>query len=320
MNKAFVVASDEFLAHQTGKTHPEQPQRYTAIMDALKKNGLIDAQHILTPREATNEELALCHDPYYIRLVQNEVEQTKNRWLGKVAMLSTGDVTISPESYHVALLAAGGVLTAVDAVMSGKAKTIFCVVRPPGHHARRAQGMGFCLFNNVAVGVRYLQKKYGIKKVAIIDWDVHHGNGTQDIFYDDPNVFYFSTHQYPFYPGTGLVDEKGFNQGQGTTLNCPISSGENSREEIFDAFKNQLVPALDAFKPEFIFISAGFDSHYADPIGSFNLKEDDFAELTRIVVQLADKYAKGRIVSVLEGGYHLEAIARSAVNHVKALI
>jgi acetoin utilization deacetylase AcuC-like enzyme len=210
------------------------------------------------------------------------------------------------------------VLTAVDGVIAGRHASAFCAVRPPGHHAEADRAMGFCLFNNVAVAARYAQKKHGLSRVLIVDWDVHHGNGTQNIFYDDPTVFYFSTHQYPFYPATGSTAEEGAGLGEGTTLNCPLPAGAGDRE-ILDRFENKLLPAADAFKPEFIFISAGFDAHEEDPLAGLRVTEKGYARLTGFVKDLAARHAGGRIVSALEGGYNLAALGRSVEAHLRVL-
>ena len=250
------------------------------------------------PRSATEEELALCHTPDYINLVKKEVAEGR-------LQLSTGDVIISLKSFEVALMATGAVLTAVDAVIEGKAKNPFCLVRPPGHHATTKLGMGFCIFNNVAIGARYAQSK-GHKKILIIDWDVHHGNGTQEIFYNDPSVTYFSTHQWPLYPGTGTVNEV----GAGNIINCPIAPGPQSREAILDAFHTKLPKGPF----DFVFISAGFDAITSDPLGNCNLTNDDISTLTHLACSRSPN-----LVSVLEGGYNLSGIASAASKHVESL-
>jgi acetoin utilization deacetylase AcuC-like enzyme len=218
----------------------------------------------------------------------------------------------------VALEAAGGVLNAVDMVAGGKVKNAFCAVRPPGHHATAVRGMGFCVFNNVAVAARYAQKKHGLARVLIADWDVHHGNGTQDIFYNDGSVFFFSTHQSPWYPGTGAAGETGEGSGKGATMNCPFPAG-SGRAEVLGVFRERLMPAMDSFRPELVVISAGFDSRAGDPLGQFRLTDEDFADLTRMLMDVADKHAGGRVVSVLEGGYSLTGLAAGVAAHVKTL-
>jgi acetoin utilization deacetylase AcuC-like enzyme len=233
--------------------------------------------------------------------------------------LSTGDTNVSSRSLEVALHAAGGVLNLVDAVSQGKARRGVAVIRPPGHHATPGRGMGFCIFNNVAIAARYAQRKYGLERVLIADWDVHHGNGTQDIFYSDGSVFFFSTHQHPWYPGTGLPHETGTGAGKGTTLNCPFPAG-SGREQILGAFRERLLPAAHAFQPDLVLISAGFDSRQGDPLGKFTLSDDDFADLTRVMLEIAGRHAGGRLISVLEGGYNLAGLAAAMTAHVKTLV
>jgi acetoin utilization deacetylase AcuC-like enzyme len=210
------------------------------------------------------------------------------------------------------------VLNAVDAVVERRARNAFCVVRPPGHHATTDRGMGFCIFNNVAVAARYAQGHYGMSRVLIADWDVHHGNGTQDIFYADGSVFFFSTHQHPWYPGTGRPQETGEGEGVGSTLNCPFPAG-SGRAEILGAFQEHLPRVARAFRPDLVVISAGFDSRLGDPLGRFTLSDQDFADLTALMLEIADQYAGGRLVSVLEGGYDLNGLASAALAHVSAL-
>ncbi|NGX43307.1 MAG: Histone deacetylase-like amidohydrolase [Chlamydiae bacterium] len=314
---AGIVADPIYKEHLTGYGHPECPERFDAIAEALQPLGLKE----FAPRKATVEEVLLCHTKDYVDKVIEDVEACSNSGIINGSyQLSTGDTNICPNSFRIAMYAAGGILTAVDAVMKGEVKTVFCLVRPPGHHACSDAGMGFCLFDNIAIGARYAQTQYNIEKVLIVDWDVHHGNGTQEIFYGDPSVFYFSTHQHPLYPGTGSEAETGKDKGVGTTLNCPIFPGSNSRVEVTDAFEKKLVPAMETFQPDLVMISAGFDGHVNDPLGGLNLTDEDFASLTKIVKEIAEKYAEGRIVSVLEGGYNLEAIASAARAHVLALM
>jgi acetoin utilization deacetylase AcuC-like enzyme len=242
----------------------------------------------------------------------------KRRCLAGETVLDTGDTHACRESYDAALLAAGAVLQAVDGVMKGELSAAFCAVRPPGHHAESEAAMGFCLFNNIAIGARYAQKKYGVERVAILDWDVHHGNGTQEIFYADDSVFYISLHQYPYYPGTGAANETGTGNGEGLTLNCPMAAGSGWKE-YEEAFRSKILPALHKFQPHLVMISAGFDAHKDDPLAHIQLTEDSFAEMTNMMMEIASKYCNGKIISVLEGGYDLQALARSVEKHVHAL-
>jgi acetoin utilization deacetylase AcuC-like enzyme len=302
------LLADPFVKeHNPGPGHPEQVARFDAAM-----RGLGDAKlTAVAPRAATIDELALCHTREYIGVAKRDVEMG-------LSDLSTGDTQVSPRSYDVALRASGLCLDAIDLVMQGKAETAFCIVRPPGHHATPNRGMGFCLFNNIAVAARYAQKKYGVGQVVIADWDVHHGNGTQDIFYADPSVFFFSTHQSPWYPGTGAADETGEGKGKGTKVNCPFPSGAG-RDQILTVFHDKLAAAMSGYKPDLILISAGFDSRLGDPLGQFRLTDTDFADLTNIMLEIADKHAKGRVVSVLEGGYNLDGLTKGVNAHVRAL-
>lgn len=307
----------DYICHLTGYGHPETPGRYAIVVKALETAGLLHANNTLIPQAATYEHLLLCHTADYIKLVQKDTEMARQlQQLKGEYTLSSGDVQICPDSYRIALLACGAGIAAVDAIMKGNASIAFCCVRPPGHHATAERGMGFCLFNNVAIAARYAQRKYGLERVLIADWDVHHGNGTQDIFYEDPSVFYFSTHQQGIYPGTGSIEEV----GKGNILNCPIAAGENSRLEVLEAFQVRLAEAAARFKPQLVIISAGFDAHCEDSLGRFNLTEEDFAHLTGIVKEIANTYSSGRIVSMLEGGYNLHALAASVVAHVRVLI
>ena len=307
-----LVVSTAFAEHLTGSGHPERPDRTAAIVERLEADGLLARARIIEPRLATDDDILRCHTAAYLKIVKEDVAEAVQR-------LSTGDTPLSPKSLDTARLAAGGVLAAVDAVMDGSVANAFAVVRPPGHHATPNRGMGFCLFNNVAIAARYVQAKHGVKRVLIADWDVHHGNGTQDIFYADGSVFFFDTHQHPLYPGTGQATETGDGAGEGRTLNCPFAAGAG-RAEIVGAFRDRLVPAADAFKPEFVLVSAGFDSRGDDPLGGFRLTDADFAELTGIVKKIAALHAGGRLVSTLEGGYNLPGLAAAAASHVQALM
>jgi acetoin utilization deacetylase AcuC-like enzyme len=302
------LAADPYCkTHLTGPQHPEQPARFDAAVGALRGLDLV----AIPPRLANHDELALCHSRQYIQLAEVEILTGERE-------LSTGDTIISPDSLEAALRATGGALNAVDAIVEKRILNAISIGRPPGHHASAARGMGFCIFNTVAIAARYAQKKYGIGRVLIVDWDVHHGNGTQDIFYRDGTVFFFSTHQSPWYPGTGARNERGDEAGEGMTLNCPFPAGAG-RKEILGAFQEQLIDEADQVKPELVLISAGFDSRHADPLGQFVLTDDDFADLTRVMREIADKHAGGRLLSVLEGGYNLTGLAAGVRAHVEAL-
>ena len=307
-----LAADSGVKQHDGGPGHPEQPSRFDAVLNQFKSSGLIQQLQPLTSRRASDDELALVHSRDYIALVEAETKERRSQ-------LSTGDTPINPYSGEAARLAAGAVLNAVDAVLSAKAPNAFCLVRPPGHHANQTQGMGFCLFNNVAIAARHAQRVYGVERVLIADWDVHHGNGTQDIFYSDGSVLFFSTHQSPWYPGTGAASETGEGEGAGTTINCPFPAGTGSNK-IFRAFREVLLPAADAFRPDLILISAGFDSRVGDPLGQFLLTDDDFRQLTELMKDLAAKHCSGRLISVLEGGYSLDGLALATESHVRALI
>jgi acetoin utilization deacetylase AcuC-like enzyme len=306
-----LLADPIYREHLAGREHPERPERFDAVVEGLVRAGLVDRLVRVDRRAATEEELRLCHTAEYLRTAKRDVEQGR-------PFLSTGDTDITPNSWNVASQAVGGVLNAVDAVIAGKAQNAFCVVRPPGHHANASRGMGFCLFNNVAIAARYAQRRHNLERVMIVDWDVHHGNGTQDIFYADASVFFFSTHQWPLYPGTGRADETGEGAGHGTTMNFPFPAG-SGRREILGAVENALAPAAERFRPDLLLISAGFDSRIGDLLGQFTLTDRDFADLTRAVMGIADRHAGGRVVSMLEGGYSLDGLASAAVAHVEAL-
>ena len=309
--KTGLMADDKFRDHLAGRRHPECPERYDAVMEALAQARLMEKLTRIPARDITAEELGLCHTAEYLALAHRDVREGRPH-------LSTGDTDITPNSWDVAALAAGGVLNAVDAVCSGEVGNAFCAVRPPGHHANINRGMGFCLFNNVALAARYAQQRHGVGRVMIVDWDVHHGNGTQDIFYADPSVFFFSTHQWPLYPGTGRANETGEGAGAGTSMNFPFPAG-SGRAEILGAVENALIPAAAKFQPELLLISAGFDSRVGDLLGRFTLTDRDFTDLTRAVMAVADQYANGRLVSMLEGGYSLEGLGSAAAAHVNAL-
>ena len=306
MSRFALLSDPRFERHETGPGHPESPARNAAVRQALAP---FMAQAIrVKQRIASEDEIALCHSRDYIARARKDIA-------AGLSELSTGDTQVSKASWEVATEAVGGVLGAVDLVCGKQADTAFCAVRPPGHHATPTRGMGFCVFNNIAIGARYAQKKHGLARVLIVDWDVHHGNGTQDVFYHDSSVMFLSTHQHPWYPGSGLASET----GQGNIFNFPFPAGSGRAEILGQAFEQHLVKAAEAFKPELIMISAGFDSREGDPLGRFRLTDRDFRDLTTLLRTLAAKHAGGRIVSVLEGGYSLTGLASGVTAHVAAL-
>jgi len=306
-----LVLDPLFERHDPGEGHFERPARYAALRHALADSGLLDSLYPIKPRAARDGDLRLVHTRSYLQAVRHDVARG-------APLLSTGDTALGAHTFDVALMSAGACVAAVDAIFAGRVRNAFAAVRPPGHHATAARGMGFCVFNNVAIAARYAQKVYHAERILISDWDVHHGNGTQDIFYRDPSVFFFSTHQSPWYPGTGAHDETGADAGLGTTLNCPFHAGAG-RSEIVGAFRRKLLPAATAFRPDFVILSAGFDSRHDDPLGRFVLKDADFAELTSLMLEIAARSAGGRLLSVLEGGYNLTGLASAAVAHLDAL-
>lgn len=304
-----IHSSECYERHDTGAGHPESAARYRVLRAAMEE---LDASFLRLPgRRATVAEILLAHEHYYRDIVYRDAETFCDT-------LRTGDTAICEESYEVALEATGAVLNAVDAVMRGEVSRAFCAVRPPGHHATSGRGMGFCIFNHVAVAARYLQSHHGLRKIAIIDWDVHHGNGTEAIFLEDPDVLYVSLHEQGIYPYTGPATEHGKGPGEGFTLNLPLpfASGGTTALAAFDEFAME---RIDSFAPEFILISAGFDALESDPIGGLRWQDDTFVALTERCVALAKKHCGGRLVSSLEGGYDPPALASAALAHIRAL-
>jgi acetoin utilization deacetylase AcuC-like enzyme len=306
-----LVCDPAFLAHDTGPTHPESPRRLEAIARRLNEPDLQKRIVSLSAPLVDRKWLETVHTSRYVdRLAQASPDH------GYVYL--DADTPMSPGSYRAALQAVGGTLAAIDAVMDGRVANAFCAVRPPGHHAESSRAMGFCLFNNVAVGARYAQRRYGIRRVLILDWDVHHGNGTQAAFYEDPTVLYVSLHQYPWYPGTGGAEEVGTGPGEGYTLNLPMAAGRGD-DEYGTAFELRIQPAVREFSPDFVLISAGFDAHRDDPLAMMNVTEAGYRAMTESVKDWASTSAQGRVVSCLEGGYNLTALADSVEAHVRCL-
>jgi acetoin utilization deacetylase AcuC-like enzyme len=298
--------------HQPGPGHPESPRRLEAIRRGLESAGLWPRCVLLPARPATETELLRCHTPTYLASVAADIA-------AGLPDLRTGDTAISAHSDEAARLAAGGALVAVEAVMAGRVRNAFAAVRPPGHHATGERGMGFCVYNTVALAARHAQAIGGGERVLIVDWDVHHGNGTQAIFWRDPSVLVFSVHQSPLYPGGGGATEQGDGPGKGFTINCPLPPGSDG-PAVLGALRSQLVPAADAFRPSLVLISAGFDGMRGDPLADFALTAADVTELTAMVMAIAERHARGRLVSVLEGGYRLDNLAAGVAAHVGALL
>ncbi|MDB9757844.1 histone deacetylase family protein [Candidatus Pelagibacter ubique] len=305
--KTGLITSDTYQNHNTGDGHPEKIDRVTVVIDNFKK---LDNKNLIwkKPSKFNRSLLEITHNSDYINFVEKSFPEKGLSFLD-------GDTIVSPGSKDATLDAVGSIITAIDGVQNKDFNNAFCAVRPPGHHAEKNKAMGFCIYNNVAVGANYLINKYKLKKVAIIDFDVHHGNGTQDIFYDNEKVLYISTHQYPYYPGSGTNDEKGKHNN---ILNIPLPAGTTS-EEYLNAYEFVL-NKIKEFKPEFILLSAGFDAHKDDPLAQLQLESKDFYSITKRTLELSKQYCDGKVVSILEGGYDLQALQESTELHVKALL
>jgi acetoin utilization deacetylase AcuC-like enzyme len=305
--KTGLITSDTYQNHNTGDGHPEKIDRVTVIIDNFKK---LDNKDLVwkKPSKFDRSLLEITHNSDYINFVEKSFPEKGLSFLD-------GDTIVSPGSKDATSDAVGSIITAIDGVQNKDFKNAFCAVRPPGHHAEKNKAMGFCIYNNVAVGANYLINKYKLKKIAIIDFDVHHGNGTQDIFYDNEKVLYISTHQYPYYPGSGTNDEKGKHNN---ILNIPLPAGTTS-EEYLNAYEFVL-NKIKEFKPEFILLSAGFDAHKDDPLAQLQLESKDFYSITKRTLELSKQYCDGKVVSILEGGYDLQALQESTEMHVKALL
>ncbi|HEY6072923.1 MAG TPA: histone deacetylase [Anaerolineales bacterium] len=314
MNRVAFVYHPDYLLHAAPFDHPESPSRLVAIVEHLSANSLAERLVPVAPDRASESDVLRVHDPGYLKRLEAAC-------LRGDATLDAEDTFLCRESFSIALLSAGGAIAGAKAVATGSVRRAFCAVRPPGHHAERQTGMGFCLLNNVAIAARYLQAKHGISRVFIVDWDVHHGNGTQAIFLEDPSVFFFSIHEHPsfLYPGTGRRWETGKGAGEGTTINAPMSPGAGD-EDYRMAFEQLLRPAVKEFRPEIFLISAGFDAHRDDPLADIQVTAEGYGFMTRFICEMADRYCGGRIVSVLEGGYEIASLVSSVETHVKELL
>jgi acetoin utilization deacetylase AcuC-like enzyme len=309
MAKTGVVVDRAYLKHEPGEFHPEGPERIRVLLDLAEQ---LDEKkfHLLAPRAANRSEIELCHSADYVALV--EATSKTNQYA------LDGDTITCRDSFGVGLLAVGGFLRLLDAIAAVENANGFALVRPPGHHALRNRAMGFCLFNTIAIGARHLKRVHGAKRVLIMDWDVHHGNGTQEAFYHDPSVLFISTHQFPYYPGTGAMEEIGANGGKGYTINIPLPAGCADAEYIH-VFEEIVVPATNKFEPEWILVSAGFDPHRRDPLGGMKVTEEGFGAMAQILLQLAERHAGGKIAFLLEGGYDLAALNNSVAAVLSAM-
>ena len=301
-SKTGIVKDERYMRHETSTFHPESPKRLEAIYRMLGAPDMLENFPLIEPRYASPEEIGMIHENWYIEAVANTA--------GKPHFNLDPDTETSPESYETAKLAVGGFCNAIDAVVKGDVGNAFAFVRPPGHHAEADRAAGFCLFNNVAIGAMHAIKKHGMDRILIVDWDLHHGNGTQHSFYDDPHVIYFSTHQYPYYPGTGSVQETGSGAGKGYTVNVPLQTGPGDSEFV-KIFNTILRPVALEFKPDMVLLSAGFDIYFKDPLGGMNVTPKGFACLTRVLLDIADACCTGRFAVTLEGGYHIGGLTDS---------
>ena len=302
---------ERFLDHDAGARHPERRERLTSCMAHLSAQAWFEELHMLAPRAADEAWIESVHSSELITRARSACEQ-------ELPYLDVMDVGVSRDSFDVALLAVGGAQILADKIVGAEVDNAFALCRPPGHHAEYNQALGFCLFNNVAIAARYLQKQHGLDKILILDWDVHHGNGTQHCFEDDPSVLYVSTHQYPFYPGTGAYSETGVGRGEGATLNCPMPAGAGEAE-YRAAFVEKILPRIDAFAPEFVIVSAGFDAHVDDPLANISLGTEFFGWMSARLMEAAERHCGGRLISLLEGGYNVNKLALCVDEHLQVL-
>ncbi len=310
MSRTAVFYDPIYLEHDTGFGHPERAERLEVTLQTMESTGLSEKISIVSPRDATPEEIELVHPKTYIQKIK-QVAESGGGWLD-------ADTHVSPRSYEAALRSTGAALEGLERIFAGELDNAFCLARPPGHHATATRGMGFCLFNNNAVAARFAMEKFGVKRVFILDWDAHHGNGIQDIFYDDDRVLYVSLHQYPHYPGSGSYHEVGRGKGEGYTVNFPLPA--RTGEDVYlAAFDQVIVPLALKYQPELVLISAGYDAHFSDPLCSMLLKSTSYAEMATRLKKLAEEVCGGKVMACLEGGYNLSAVARSIVNTVAVL-
>jgi acetoin utilization deacetylase AcuC-like enzyme len=309
MKNLAVIYDETHLKHAPPFSHPERPERVSAIYNFLTEKIFFDNVDLIKPSKSLKENILCVHTNAHYNFITESIIKGRSQL--------DEDTYIVKDSLEAALLSAGGVIKAVDLIMNESYSSVFSLMRPPGHHAESNRPMGFCIFNNIAVGAKYALEKYNLNRIAVIDWDVHHGNGTQQIFYFTPEVLFISLHQFPFYPGTGSENEKGEGSGMGFTLNFPLPAGTTG-EIYLRIFRDKIIKALYEYDPHLLFISAGFDAHKDDPLANMELTEEDFGEMTRLVKQFADK-KNIKIISVLEGGYNLYALARSVYTHLNVL-
>jgi acetoin utilization deacetylase AcuC-like enzyme len=309
MANSGVIVDRAYLKHDPGEFHPEGPERIRVLLDLAEQ---LDGKkfQLIAPRAATRSEIELCHSADYVGLV--EATSKTNQYA------LDGDTVTCRDSFGVGLLAVGGFLRLLDGVAAAEHTNGFALVRPPGHHALKNRAMGFCLFNTIAIGARYLKRVHGAERVLIMDWDVHHGNGTQEAFYNDPSVLFISTHQFPYYPGTGAIDEIGADAGEGYTINIPLPAG-CADAEYLQVFEEIVVPAANKFKPDWILVSAGFDPHRRDPLGGMNVTEEGFGAMAQILLRLAERHAGGKVAFLLEGGYDLAGLNNSVAAVLNAM-
>ena len=310
MGRTAFLFHPEFLQHDTGAFHPESPNRLKAVLSGLEQSGLSQRLQHVTPSPATEDQILLCHTKKHFDNIQKYAES------GPVQI--DADTRVSAHSFDAAMLAAGAAIQAVDGILNAEFEHAFAAVRPPGHHATTGRAMGFCLFNNIAIAARHLVQNRGLKRVLIMDWDVHHGNGTQDIFYDDPHVYYISLHKKHHYPGTGWEEERGAGEAEGTNVNIPLSGVPGP--QLYEQRFQESLAAARAFEPEFVLISCGFDAHERDPLGNLGLRDETYGRLTQILLDFSATFGHNRIFSILEGGYDEQALAGSSSAHVRQLL